>query len=224
MKIIFIGTLLLSSAFATMDADLVVPLQFNDSIDVDHELHKIQTPYLTVKQEEINYPTSARVNAHFQEALSLLEKVLNSDLFKKKVLAYVRPSNEANEFMKNYLWRDSSKRLSNAEVLEIIYNGDEKMIPGTKGEMNINTYFKSCKWPRSWFKWCRRVVGSTSPYNSKWIALNPRFYYRFDAPKMVNNLVHEWLHLLGFLHGKVNMREEVPYVVGRIAEEVAREL
>jgi ssRNA-specific RNase YbeY (16S rRNA maturation enzyme) len=40
---------------------------------------------------------------------------------------------------------------------------------------------------------------------------------------MVANIVHEWLHLLGFLHGEVNMREEVPYVVGSIAGQVAEE-
>jgi len=40
----------------------------------------------------------------------------------------------------------------------------------------------------------------------------------------VNNLVHEWIHLLGFLHGEENMREEAPYVIGRIAQEVSEKV
>ena len=41
---------------------------------------------------------------------------------------------------------------------------------------------------------------------------------------MVSNIVHEWIHLLGFLHGSKNMNQEVPYVVGRIAGLVAKDI
>lgn len=41
---------------------------------------------------------------------------------------------------------------------------------------------------------------------------------------MVSNMVHEWIHLLGFLHGDTRITEEVPYVVGGIAGEVAQNL
>lgn len=33
--------------------------------------------------------------------------------------------------------------------------------------------------------------------------------------------MHEWIHLLGFLHGKEAPKEEVPYVVGYIAKLIA---
>ena len=56
------------------------------------------------------------------------------------------------------------------------------------------------------------------------IRLNWKFYQKYETPQMVANLVHEWIHLLGFLHGNQNMHEEVPYVVGSIAGEVAQNI
>jgi hypothetical protein len=41
---------------------------------------------------------------------------------------------------------------------------------------------------------------------------------------MVSNLVHEWIHLLGYFHVRVGDYDSVPYAIGRIAYKVAIEL
>lgn len=179
--------------------------------------------YLNVIVESARFPAGSQ-EAKFQEALDILPEVMNSDEFRKKVLTFVNSKGE-NRFNKNYLWKDSTKRLTNEDVYNIIMLGDELMRPDTLGEMNINSYVKKCRFPMSVVhRWCTGVIGSTSPYNSKWMKLNWKFYKRFETHEMVSNIVHEWLHLLGFLHGKTNIREEVPYVVGGIAAQVAKRI
>lgn len=159
----------------------------------------------------------------FEAALSLLEETLNSEEFKKMVLSYKRSDGE-RLYQNNHLWGDETSALSNEDVYNIIKAGNEKMVPGTIGEMNIYSWIKKCTWRDLNRKWCNGVIGSTDPRNSEWIKLNYAFYRKFDAPTMVNNLVHEWIHLLGFLHGSEKLGEEAPYVIGEIAEKVSRKI
>lgn len=72
--------------------------------------------------------------------------------------------------------------------------------------------------------WYRNVTAETS---KSVVALNPRF---FDRPieDVVNTLVHEWLHTLGYSHIWNNRKKypeilkSVPYAVGQIAEDVCK--
>ena len=184
----------------------------------------IENNRLFVRPENTQYEIlSDGQEREFELALSLLEETLNSEEFKTKVLSY-RRSDGKRLFQKNFLWNQTQRRLSNEDVYNILMRGDEHSIPGTEGEMNLNSWIKKCSWWERAGVWCRKVIGSTNPSSSKWIKINYKFYSRYHAPEMVNNLVHEWIHLLGFLHGSENMREEVPYVVGRIAQDVAEQI
>jgi len=121
--------------------------------------------------------------------------------------------------------KNSQKKLSNEDVFNTIMRGNEKMRPSTFSEMNINSYVKMCsRIERRVSKWCKGVVGSTNPNSSKWLKLNWKYYRGFKVHDMVGNIVHEWVHLLGFLHGTSNIKEEVPYVVGKIAANIAKDL
>ncbi len=183
----------------------------------------VESHYLTVYPEDMQYSIlSLGQELRFEKAQSLLEEVLNSEEFKVKVLSYVRSSDGSRAYQKNYLWNNASELLTNEDVYNLIMKGDEKMIPDTLGEMNIFSKIRKCNWFNSKVSvWCRSVIGSTNPSSSEWITMNYKFYKNYKASQMVSNMVHEWLHLLGFLHGKENLREEVPYVVGAIAGEVA---
>lgn len=187
---------------------------------------EVHTQPLTLVREKISFPSKTdlgkRQLAKFEKALDILEEVMNSEEFKTRVISYVR-SNGKREYQKNYLWKDSTRTFTNEEIYELIMTGDEKMRPNTIGEMNFNSRVKICRWYENVGKWCRGVVGSTTPASSANITLNWKFYKKYETHQMVSNMVHEWLHLLGFLHGKVDMREEVPYVVGGIAGQVAKE-
>ncbi len=224
----FLGTMMVAlltttTAFATTDLDVKVELNFDKSTDVN----SVDSQYLKFVPENWRFPSSTNLGKQQKEkfvaALDLMEEVVNHEDFKSMILSYEKEKG-VREFQKNYLWRDTETKLSNEDIYKIIMNGDEKMRDNTLGEMNFNSYVKICSGIRKWGVWCRKVIGSTDPYNSKWIKLNWKFYQQFDTPKMINNMTHEWLHLLGFLHGKDNMRKEVPYVVGQIAEVVARKI
>jgi hypothetical protein len=177
--------------------------------------------YLRVIPEEVVFPENSQ-KARFDRALLLLEEILNSDEFRIKVISYVR-SNGKREYANNVLWNDTRKRLSNEAIFNIIMTGNELMVPNTEGEMNLSITLRTCKRHERLSPWCRTVVGSTTPYSSQWIELNWRFYSHMDTAEMVSNIVHEWLHLIGFLHAKNDLHEDVPYVVGAIAGEIARQ-
>ena len=210
--------------FATTHPGVVPYLDFDENYVAPKQAIN---SYLVVVPEEWSFPDRTslgrRQKEKFEKALAILEEVMNSDEFRTKVLSY-RRSDGQRLFQKNYLWRNTQQTLSNEDVFDIIMTANEKMIPGTTGEMNIYSWVKVCSWYERPGTWCRKVIGSTSPYDSKWMKLNWKFYSDFEVSNMVSNIVHEWLHLLGFLHGNVNMREEVPYVVGSIAGQVAQNI
>jgi hypothetical protein len=214
----------MNAAFSNTIEGLNVPLQYDEKYMDTHNKSFTNGDYLVVKPEVTVFPKNKIQKEKFYKAISMLEEILNSESFKSKVLSYKRESNGQREYQKAYLWKDASKTLTNEEVLKVILEGNEKMRPHTFGEMNINSYVKVCKWYQKVGVWCRKVIGSTSPSSSRWMKLNWKFYKGFRVDQMVSNVVHEWIHLLGFLHGSEHMHEEVPYVVGSIAGEVAREL
>lgn len=223
--IAMMAVLLTLNTFASTHEGVVPYLDFDEDYEISD---KADNGYLVVVPEEWTFPDQTPLEREqkekFIKALAVLEEVMNSEEFKRKVLSYKR-SDGQRLFQKNYLWDNSSKLLSNEDVFNLIIQGNEKMRSNTLGEMNINSWVKQCSWWERTVRraiWCQKVIGSTDPRNSKWIKVNWKFYAKFETHQMVSNLVHEWLHLLGFLHGNVNMREEVPYVVGQIAGEVAK--
>lgn len=229
MKFIILGSLLSFSLFATTVEGPDPILNYSEKAMNSIIFSKSIDTKIEVVIERTSFPSKSKharaQKMKFAKALSLLEPVLNSVEFKKRVLSYVRPGHTEPGYQKNYLWRNESQKLSPTQIYDIIKEGNEKMIPNTKNEMNINSWVKVCKWYESPLTWCSKVVGSTSPFDSKLIKVNWKFYSKFEANQMVSNLVHEWLHLLGFLHGPSStMRMEVPYIVGQIAGEVAKEM
>ncbi|MCT4641939.1 MAG: hypothetical protein N4A33_06530 [Bacteriovoracaceae bacterium] len=217
------------SVFATTHIGVEPELKYDKKTYNKTTFEKFNSQYLDVIIENVSFPSRSNLGKKqkkkFVKALAMLEPVLNSEAFKKRVLSYVRPEHSEPGYQKNYLWSNKNKRLSPSQIYDIIMKADEKMIPATIGKMNINSWVKVCKWYERPFTWCKKVIGSTSPSSSKMMKLNWKFYKSFETHQMVSNIVHEWLHLLGFLHGpSATMRMEVPYVVGAIAGEVAKEM
>ena len=218
MKIITIALAIfaLNSQASTLDS-------VKSKVDLNYaKTHKSQFldifyGHVNVVREEVRFP-AGRQGDRLEDAIDLLYDVINSEEFKRRVLTYTRPNGQRG-FSKNYLWNNSDERLSSEEIYQIIMTGDEKMRPGTEGEMNLNIKKYGSFWTRF-----SGVIGWTSPSSSKWINVHWKFYKRYTVDQMVGNLMHEWIHLLGFLHGNEAMHEEVPYVVGGIASEIAREM
>lgn len=215
MKFLLLSLLIGSTNLHASSLDSVerkVELKYSNSDKV--QFLDSYNGYIRVKREEVRFPAGRQSN-RLEEAITLLDEIINSEEFKHRVLSYTRPNGQRG-YSKNYLWHNTNQRLSSEDIYQIIMTGDERMIPGTEAEMNLNI--------KKYHSFWSRVIGWTSPSSSKWINVNWRFYKRYQTHQMVGNLMHEWIHLLGFLHGKEAMHEEVPYVVGGIASELAKEI
>jgi hypothetical protein len=146
----------------------------------------------------------ARVVASYE----VIEQVVNSHSFKSRVINF-RNSLGQRSF-------SSNRGMSNEQIYDFLMEGRE-IIRGeqTLGEMNfdVNRYY------RGWSK----VIGYVNMGRSNTIHVNGKFYSRYSISQVASNLTHEWIHLKGFTHDSARDHDSVPYAIGYIVEELARE-
>jgi hypothetical protein len=143
------------------------------------------------------------------DAMALVKRVFTSVEFKNKVLNH------------RYLGRkafQASNGLTNTQIYHKILAGAERLYPIKNYKMDLEvelyTDHKS------------NTVGFTRTL-SKRIWMNTKFFNRFTAAKVAGNLVHEWVHKLGFSHDVKNTRRRkysVPYAIGEITRQLATRL
>lgn len=168
----------------------------------------VEDGHLKVVVEKVYFPNGCQ-KTKLEQAFELTEQVVNSQEFKAKVIGYVARYSGRREYT-------GSNGLSNEQVYEHLMTGRELTMDDTPGEMNLFiTKYNS---------WWSKVIAWTNPRTSKWIHVNWRFYKRFNVDEMVSNIVHEWTHLMGYFHVSRNDSDSVPYAVGRIAGEVAKNI
>jgi hypothetical protein len=72
------------------------------------------------------------------------------------------------------------------------------------------------------FEYSSKTIGYTYP-DTKRIWINKKYFSTYSIQQVANNLMHEWMHKLGFNHG-ANWDERrdysVPYAVGNIFEDL----
>ena len=71
-----------------------------------------------------------------------------------------------------------------------------------------------------------KTIGYTYP-NTVRIWMNKKYFSRYTPVKVADNLMHEWMHKLGFTHEVIWSKDRdhsVPYAVGYIVEELAAEI
>jgi hypothetical protein len=222
ISVLLVCFLNISGSNATTDPKIVVNTSFNFDFYSQYENDGI-VPDLVVIKENLIFPPRLKSKLEIEQhkkmlnAYELLELIVNSEEFKARVISYAGPNNKCTNgscYSGNYLWKNSSKKLSNHDIYQILLNGDEKMRPNTQNEINLNL---RCA------KLSRNVIGQTNPAFSEWIEVNWRsFYWRYNEPEMIKNVLHEWIHLLGFLHSGVKSMNPT-YVIGKIAEDLAVE-
>jgi hypothetical protein len=160
--------------------------------------------------------TIAQEDVFLNDVIPLLEKVANSGLFKRLVLDY-------DQYMEGFKKPYSSKFFpdhSNKEIYNLFMSGADKFNPEPDNDMDL---FLTSYYSR------KNVVGYTYPSTFKtWV--NRKFFVRRlksknGHAKIIGNIIHEYMHNLGFSHNKrwnSTRKHTVPYAYGRIAEEVAR--
>ncbi len=148
--------------------------------------------------------------ALLEKARVALEKAVNSEEFKQKVLHFTYDGQET--YVQN-------NGLTNLQIYNKIMAGAEEFPSQTAANNTMDLYTEY--YTSSWFG--RNVVGYTSPDTST-IFMNSYFFNYATPDGVAGNMIHEWLHKLGFDHdynSTARRPASVPYAVGYIAEEIA---
>lgn len=143
------------------------------------------------------------------QAVNIIKKVINSDEFHDLVLEY----NFKNEKRFN-----ENNNYSNEEIYQLILLGAE--IVGNRQANNtmdveLELYEDTSK-----------TIGYTYPHTTR-IWMNRKYFNRYTPAQVAGNLMHEWMHKLGFGHShKWNKDREhsVPYAIGYLIEDLAFKL
>jgi hypothetical protein len=129
-----------------------------------------------------------------------IKSIIASDEFKKKVLNH--RYNGRKRFADN-------QGLTNAQIYNRILEGAERLHPVANNtmDMDVKLYYEKST-----------IVGFTMS-GSKSININKKFFNKFGIGRLSGNMMHEWLHKLGFRHDEnktLKRSSSVPYAVGRI--------
>ena len=171
--------------------------------DADYlQPYTVNTGYLAVKAMDIKGFDGESMKK-LEQALEIVEKVVNSEEFKNRVLNFENRNGE-RAFASN-------NKLTNEEIYSTFMDGRETLQQNTPGEMN---YFLSL-----YHKRFSKVIGWTNP-SINTINVNWKFFKNFKPSDVAGNLVHEWVHKIGFGHKSAAEHDSAPYAIGYIAREM----
>lgn len=128
-----------------------------------------------------------------------VELVLNSVEFRNAVIA-MRFTN--------------TNGYNSLQIYQLIMCGAEILSPDVDNEIDlmVELYHKN-----------NSTIGYTYP-NTPWTWLNNKFYSKFSQAEAAGNLVHEWLHKLGFGHDSAKEHTSVPYAIGYLVRDMVRQM
>ena len=143
--------------------------------------------------------------AKIQSAERKMRDVIASDAFRTKILNHTY--NGKKTFVDN-------KGLSNSEIYTKMLEGAEKLKPSKNNtmDMTVKTYYETST-----------TVGYTMTGSST-INMNTKYLNSYTSNNVSRNMIHEWLHKIGFGHAvsySTSRNYSVPYAVGRIMEQLA---
>jgi hypothetical protein len=151
------------------------------------------------------FNTSSSQERKIRTAEEKIRDVIASEEFRTRVLNH--SYNGKKTFVDN-------RGLTNLQIYYIILNGAEKLLPSKDNEMDlkIKTYYSN-----------NSTVGYTYS-NSSFIYMNTKFLNSYTSNQVSRNMIHEWLHKLGFGHASYytySRNFSVPYGIGKIMEDLA---
>ena len=151
--------------------------------------------------------TTSSQEAKIQAAENKIKDVVGSEEFRTAVLNHTY--NGKKTFVDN-------GGLSNAQIYKAIIEGSEKLRPGIDNAMDLKLEV---------FNRQDTTVGYTFP-NVIRVWMNSKFLNKYQAANVTTNMMHEWLHKIGFDHA-VNYTpardHSVPYAIGYIVKRLAKQ-
>jgi hypothetical protein len=155
---------------------------------------------------------STEQNQKLDQAITVLDQVLNSAEFREAVLNFSH--NGVPGFVNN-------NGLSNLEIYHQLMDAAEKFPvqhPADQvADMKLSIYF-----PPFW-KPYSRAVAFTSP-SDPWLHIYNRYYNDAKISDIANTVIHEWTHKMGFDHDfnpTPDRPYSVPYGIGGIIKKLA---
>jgi hypothetical protein len=206
MKFLLLITFSLSALAMHVDNDKALLYQPLFAKNAQELADKVETKRIEVVEENIIFPFG-RARDRMMEAIEMVRVIVNSDEFKEMVIGYMN-ENGQRSYTRN-------EGMSNEDIYKFLMEGREVLDQDTPGEMNL--YIKRY---RPWWPWSK-VIGYTKIGKSKYMYVNWRKYKYFDSVEMAGNIVHEWIHLMGFRHDSARDHDSVPYAVGYIIGKLA---
>jgi hypothetical protein len=143
------------------------------------------------------------------KAIGIVRKIIATEEFRKRIINHTY--NGKKTFVDN-------KGLTNDQIYKKILEGAEELQPKKNNTMDIEVEL--------YYNFWTRTIGYTYP-NTKRIWMNTKFFNRYTPVEVSDNLVHEWLHKLGFEHAQAYSRRRdfsVPYAIGYLIEELAAKI
>lgn len=144
-----------------------------------------------------------------REAVKIIKRVIVSKEFKERVLNY--------QFKGKRQFNDNHG-LSNEEIYLKILEGPEQIGQKTRNntmDVELELYHQKTN-----------TIGYTYP-NTVRIWMNKKYFSRYSPIKVADNLMHEWMHKLGFTHEiswNSDRDHSVPYAIGYLIEELASKI
>jgi hypothetical protein len=148
---------------------------------------------------------SSPQEAKIQSAEEKIKAVVATEEFRKLVLNHTY--NGVKTFVNN-------NGLSNAQIYQKILQGAEKLQPAKNNAMDliIKLYYQNSS-----------TIGYTT-IGSKTIYMNTKYFNQYNAAGVSHNMMHEWLHKLGFGHAvsySPSRDYSVPYAIGYMLKKLA---
>lgn len=152
----------------------------------------------------VNFESSRREK--MEEAIEIIKLVIATEEFKNRILNHTY--NGARTFVDN-------RGYTNAQIYKIMLDGAEKLQPTKNNAMDVEVELYTAS---------TNVVGYTYP-SSRRIWVNTKYFDQYTPAGVAHNLMHEWMHKLGFDHSSSwNTARDysVPYAIGDIMGEVGK--
>jgi ssRNA-specific RNase YbeY (16S rRNA maturation enzyme) len=149
--------------------------------------------------------TTSAQEAKIQAAEIKIKHVVGTDEFRSAVLNHTY--NGKKTFVDN-------RGLTNAQIYQRILDAAETLQPKKNNtmDMGVKLYYQNSN-----------VVGYTTP-SIKFINMNTKYFNKYTSSGVSHNMMHEWLHKLGFGHAvnySISRNYSVPYAIGNIMGKLA---
>ncbi len=171
----------------------------------------VPTPSSTLPAFALSFQTNVNMigftaaqTTKYQAAIAIVKKVIGTEAFRTKVLNHIWSG--ATQFANN-LGR------TNAQIYQTVLDAAETLQPAKNNTMDLGVkmYYENST-----------IIGFTNG-SITYINVNTKFFDQFNAAEVAGNMMHEWMHKLGYDHDfSVTPQRpySVPYAIGYLVRDI----